>query len=72
MKLSSLSPQQEGTIQRVNCGFEIKHRLYDLGFVPSSRVTLLSSRGRAILVRICKTILCISRREASFIEVADD
>ncbi|MBR4270095.1 MAG: ferrous iron transport protein A [Clostridia bacterium] len=67
--MQDLPLNKNGIIQKVDCEFKLRRRLYDLGFVPSEKIKVLSHRGKGMLIFIMGVVLCISTFEANLIEV---
>lgn len=69
MPLTLAEIGKETTIRRIGGNKEIKGHLEDLGFVPGGAVTVLSTLGGNVIVRIKESRLALGREMAQRILV---
>ncbi len=69
MPLIFAESNQELVIQRVGGSPEIRQHLADLGFVPGGAVTLISSLGGNLIIRIKESRVALNKELARKIMV---
>ncbi len=70
--LSLISPGTTTIITGVNAGEGLRRRLYDLGIVPNTEVTVVTRDRGSIIVSVCGCRYALSRGMAMKILVASE
>ncbi len=69
MPLMLAEPGEENTIKRIGGSPEMKKHLEDMGFVPGENVTVISTIGGNLIVRIKGSRVAVSREMAGKIMI---
>jgi len=68
MELSKLCGVK--TIKNVHADFDLKRRLFDLGFLPNEQFFVHKvDKKRGIVVEICNIVSILDRNYSSFLEI---